>query len=124
MLHTIRGMPQHDRSANGKDLIALPTKKVPLLIPGGLRNQDNLAFALRLSLAATVCYIFYHAVDWPGISKSVTTVFFTALGSTGASKQKLLFRILGAAIGGLFLALELRHSCFLRWIQLRRWLFW
>jgi multidrug resistance protein MdtO len=28
-------------------------------------------------------------------------VFFTALGSTGASKQKLLFRILGAAIGGL-----------------------
>jgi multidrug resistance protein MdtO len=101
MLHTIRGMPQHDRSANGKELIALPTKKVPLLVPGGLRNQDNLAFALKLSLAATVCYIFYHAVDWPGISTSVTTVFFTALGSTGASKQKLLFRILGAAIGGL-----------------------
>jgi multidrug resistance protein MdtO len=101
MLQTIRGMPQHDRSANGKELIALSTKKVPLLIPGGLRNQDNVAFALKLSLAATICYIYYHAVDWPGISTSVTTVFFTALGSTGASKQKLLFRILGAAIGGL-----------------------
>jgi multidrug resistance protein MdtO len=101
MLHTIWGMPQHDRSANGKELIALPTKKVPLLVPGGLRNQDNLAFALKLSLSATICYIFYHAVDWPGISTSVTTVFFTALGSTGASKQKFLFRILGAAIGGL-----------------------
>jgi multidrug resistance protein MdtO len=101
MLHTIRGMPQHNGSANGKELIALPTKKVPLLVPGGLRNQDNLAFALKLSLCSTICYIFYHAVDWPGISTSVTTVFFTALGSTGASKQKLLFRILGAAIGGL-----------------------
>jgi multidrug resistance protein MdtO len=100
MLHTIRGMPQHDRSASGKELIAL-RKKVPLLIPGGLRNHDNVAFALKLSLAATICYIFYHAVAWPGISTSVTTVFFTALGSTGASKQKLLFRILGAAIGGL-----------------------
>jgi multidrug resistance protein MdtO len=101
MLQTIRGMPQQDRSANGKELIALPTKKVPLLVPGGLGNQDNLAFALKLSLCATICYIFYHAVDWPGISTSVTTVFFTALGSTGASKQKLLFRLLGAAIGGL-----------------------
>lgn len=101
MLYTIRGMPQQDRSANGKELIALPTKNVPLLVPGGLRNQDNVAFALKLSLSATVCYIFYHAVDWPGISTSVTTVFFTALGSTGASKQKLAFRILGAAIGGL-----------------------
>ena len=105
MLHTIRSMPQHDRSAVGKELIALPTKNVPLLVPGGLRNQHNLAFALKLSLAATICYIFYHAVDWPGISTSVTTVFFTALGSTGASKQKLLFRILGAAIGGLVLGI-------------------
>jgi multidrug resistance protein MdtO len=105
MLHTIRGMPQHDHSANGKELIALPTKKVPLLVPGGLRNQDNLAFALKLSLCSTICYIFYHAVDWAGISTSVTTVFFTALGSTGTSKQKLLFRIVGAAIGGLVLGI-------------------
>jgi multidrug resistance protein MdtO len=44
-------------------------------------------------------------VDWPGISTSVTTVFFTALGSTAASKQKLLFRLLGAAIGGLVLGI-------------------
>jgi multidrug resistance protein MdtO len=105
MLHTIRGMPRPDRSAGGKELIALPAKKVPLLVPGGLRNQYNVAFALKLSLSATICYIFYHAVDWPGISTSVTTVFFTALGSTGASKQKLLFRILGAAIGGLVLGI-------------------
>jgi multidrug resistance protein MdtO len=98
-------MPQEDCSASGKELIALPTKKVPLLVPGGLRNQDNLAFALKLTLCSTICYIFYHAVDWAGISTSVTTVFFTALGSTGASKQKLLFRIVGAAIGGLVLGM-------------------
>ena len=90
MLQTIRGMPQQDRSANGKELIALPAKKVPLFVPGGLRNQDNLAFALKLSSCATICYIFYHAVDWPGISTSVTTVFFTALGSTGLQTEALV----------------------------------
>jgi multidrug resistance protein MdtO len=105
MLHTIRGMPQHNRFANGKELIALPTKKIPLFVPGGLSNPDNLAFALKLTLAVTICYVFYHAVGWPGISTSVTTVFFTALGSTGVSKQKLLFRILGAMIGGLVLGI-------------------
>ena len=101
VLHSIRSMPQVDPSQDGKELIALPSKKVPLLIPGALRNQDNVAFALKLSLCATICYVFYHAVGWPGISTAVTTVFFTATGTTGASKQKLSFRVLGAAIGGL-----------------------
>jgi multidrug resistance protein MdtO len=101
VLHSIRCMPHIDPSPGGKELIALPAKEVPLLIPGALENQDNVAFALKLSLCATICYVFYHAVGWPGISTAVTTVFFTATGSTGGSKQKLSFRVLGAAIGGL-----------------------
>src|SRR5277367_1801140 len=105
MLHTMLWMPRNLPSPSAKELIALPSHKVPLLIPGGLKNQDNVAFALQLSLCATICYIFYHAVGWPGISTSVTTVFFTALGTTGATKQKLFLRILGAAIGGLVLGI-------------------
>jgi multidrug resistance protein MdtO len=105
MLYTMLWMPQNQPPPSAKELIALPSNKVPLLIPGGLSNEDNVAFALQLSLCATVCYIFYHAVGWPGISTSVTTVFFTALGTTGATKQKLFLRILGAAIGGLVLGI-------------------
>jgi multidrug resistance protein MdtO len=86
---------------NNTELIALPSKNVPLFVPGGLRNPENVAFALKLSLAAVACYIFNHAVDWPGISTSVATVFLTALSTTGAIKQKLLFRVIGSAIGGL-----------------------
>jgi multidrug resistance protein MdtO len=93
-------MPQRSGSSD-KELIALPSKKVPLFVPGGLRNPENVAFALKMSLCATACYIFNHAVDWPGISTSVATVFLTALSTSGAIKQKLLFRLVGSAIGGL-----------------------
>jgi multidrug resistance protein MdtO len=88
-----------------KELVALPSKKVPLLIPGALNNNDTLAFALKLSLCATVCYIIYNALGWPGISTSVATVLITGLSSSGAIKQKLIFRLLGSAIGGLILGL-------------------
>jgi multidrug resistance protein MdtO len=84
---------------------ALPSKHVPLLIPGAASNIVNVAFALKISLCATICYLIYHAIDWPGISTSVTTVMVTGLVTTGAMKQKLTFRILGATAGGLVLGL-------------------
>jgi multidrug resistance protein MdtO len=84
----------------GKELAALPPNKVPFLIPGTLRNKDAIAFALKMTLCVMVCYIFYFAVDWPGISTAVTTVFVTALGNTGAIKQKMANRVLGSLIGG------------------------
>ena len=101
VLRTLARMPQRSSSMHNTELIALPSKKVPLFVQGGLRNPENVAFALKLSLAAVGCYIFNHAVDWPGISTSVATVFLTALSTTGAIKQKLLFRVIGSAIGGL-----------------------
>jgi multidrug resistance protein MdtO len=83
----------------------LPSKHVPLFIPGAGSNIANVAFALKISLCATICYIIYHAIDWPGISTSVTTVMITGLVTTGAMKQKLTFRLLGATVGGLILGL-------------------
>ena len=84
---------------------ALPSKHIPLLIPGAGSNIANVAFALKISLCATLCYIIYHAIDWPGISTSVTTVMITGLVTTGAMKQKLTFRLMGAIVGGLILGL-------------------
>lgn len=117
VLHAMRSMPRDDHAPNAKELVALPSKKVPLLVPGGLDSPDNVAFALQMSLCVTACYIFYHAVAWPEISTSVTTVFFTAIGTTGASNQKLFFRILGAAIGGLVFGIGVRRSCSHRWTR-------
>ena len=87
------------------NLVALPSKQVPLLIPGAIWKRENVAFALKISLCATVCYILYHAVDWPGISTSVITVMVAGLSHTGAMKQKLALRLLGAITGGLVLGI-------------------
>src|SRR5262249_9785978 len=82
-----------------------PSRHVPLFIPGAGSNIMNVAFALKISFCATICYIIYHAIAWPGISTSVTTVMITGLVSTGAMKQKMALRLLGATVGGLVLGI-------------------
>jgi multidrug resistance protein MdtO len=93
-------MPAERGALGEEDMIALPADKVPFFIPGALTSKATAAFALKLTLCALVCYVFYFAVAWPGISTSVTTVFIVAIGSSGAIKQKLANRFLGSAIGG------------------------
>ena len=104
-IHTILTMPNDPADTRNKALAALPAHKVPFFIPGALRRKDTIAFGLKISLCATLCYIIYHAVNWPGISTSVITVIVTGLGSTGAIKQRLIFRLVGSVIGGLLLGL-------------------
>jgi len=100
VLHAIRSMPVAAGPAN-RQLVALPAKKVPFVLPGGLTSRANVAFGLKLSLCATICYILYHAIDYPGISTCVITVFITGLTTTGAIKQKFVHRFAGSLIGGL-----------------------
>lgn len=105
ILNLIISMPDDEAARRRKDLIALPSRRVPVIIPGAFTDKATIAFALKLSLCATVCYVFYNAVDWPGISTSVTTVLIAGLSTTGAIKQRLIFRLLGSIIGGLILGL-------------------
>jgi multidrug resistance protein MdtO len=104
-LHAILTMPSNAGVGKNRELVALPRKEVPFLIPGALRSRENVAFGLKICLCATLCYILYHALAWPGLSTSVTTVLVTGLSTTGAIKQRLVFRILGSAIGGLILGI-------------------
>ncbi|HEY1743004.1 MAG TPA: FUSC family protein, partial [Granulicella sp.] len=104
-LHAILSMPADIAGEKDKELVALPSNKVPLFIPGAFTRKETVAFALKLSLCATICYIIVRAVDWPGISTSVITVVIAGLSTSGAIKQKLIFRLIGAIIGGLFLGL-------------------
>jgi multidrug resistance protein MdtO len=100
-LHAILSMPAEIAGEKNKELVALPSSKTPILIPGAFTRKETVAFALKLSLCATICYIIVRAVDWPGISTSVITVVIAGLSTSGAIKQKLIFRLVGAAIGGL-----------------------
>jgi multidrug resistance protein MdtO len=105
ILHDILSMPLGSRDEDNKELIALSSSKVSIFIPGAFTRHETVAFALKLSLCATVCYIIVRAVDWPGISTSVITVLITGLSTSGAIKQKLIFRLVGSAIGGLIFGL-------------------
>ena len=104
-LHAIGSMPRDFRPSRDKELVALPSKSVPLFIPGALRDPQTWAFGLKISLCVTFCYIFYFSVNWPGIETSVITVLIVGLTNTGASKQHALFRLAGAIIGGLIFGL-------------------
>ncbi|MBV8552695.1 MAG: FUSC family protein [Acidobacteriaceae bacterium] len=71
-----------------------------LLRRDALSNSEHIKFGLKGCLAASLCYIIYNLVDWPGISTAVTTCFLTALSTVGSSRQKQVLRITGAFVGG------------------------
>ena len=72
------------------------------LAPDAFSNLDHLKFGLKGGLAASLCYIIYNAIAWPGISTAVTTCLLTALSTVGFSRQKQLLRFAGAIVGGFF----------------------
>jgi multidrug resistance protein MdtO len=97
---------QHDeivedsRNASGRDWWRA------LLVPDAFQNPEYLRFAFAGCLAASVCYILYNALDWPGIFPAVLTCIVTALGTIGTSVQAQFLRLAGFVTGGLVLGIS------------------
>ena len=81
------------------------TRQRTLLAPDAFANPEHLRFALKGCLAASLCYVIYNAIAWPGISTAVTTCLLTALSTIGSSRQKQVLRITGAIVGGFLLGM-------------------
>jgi multidrug resistance protein MdtO len=77
-----------------------------LLVPDAFQNPEYLRFAFAGCMAASVCYILYNALDWPGINTSVITCIVTALSTIGSSLQAQFLRIAGFVVGGLVLGIS------------------
>jgi multidrug resistance protein MdtO len=75
-------------------------RRSTLFVADALSNPDHFKFGLRGCVAASLCYIIYNSVDWPGISTAITTCLLTALSTVGSSHQKQFLRFAGAIIGG------------------------
>ena len=75
-------------------------KPKTLFVPDAFTNPAHVHFALKVTLAAMFCYIFYSAIDWSGIHTAFITCTFIALESTGATLHKGVLRIGGCVIGG------------------------
>src|SRR4029077_462043 len=79
--------------------------RATLIAPDALANPEHLQFALKGCVAASVCYLTYNLVAWPGISTAVTTCLLTALTTIGSSHQKQILRIAGAILGGFLIGM-------------------
>jgi multidrug resistance protein MdtO len=71
-----------------------------LFVPDALSNSEHLKWGLKGGLAASLCYVVYTSIAWPGISTAVTTCLLTALTTVGFSRQKQILRFAGAVVGG------------------------
>src|SRR5258708_2129266 len=71
-----------------------------LFASDALTNPEHLQFALKGCFAASLCYIVYDSIAWPGINTAVTTCLLTGLSTIGSSRQKQILRFAGALVGG------------------------
>jgi multidrug resistance protein MdtO len=106
--HTVSLIPQAFAASrsipDGLSLVD-DIQRPSLLASDAFANPDHLRFALKGCVAASICYVIYNAMEWPGISTSVTTCLLTALSTIGSSHQKQILRILGAVVGGFVLGM-------------------
>lgn len=74
--------------------------KKSLFVADAFTNPRHVQFALKVTLAGMIGYIFYTASDYFGIHTVYYTPLIIALGSTGATMYKGVLRIAGCVIGG------------------------
>jgi uncharacterized membrane protein YccC len=77
-----------------------PRGKKSLFVADAFTNPVHVQFALKVTLAGMIGYIFYTASDYFGIHTVYYTPLIIALGSTGATMHKGLLRIAGCVVGG------------------------
>jgi multidrug resistance protein MdtO len=88
-----------DLAASGDHAPGKPPASEPMIATDAWTNLVYMRFSLKTLLAVLACYVFYSAVDWQGIHTIMLTCLIVALPSLGASTQRALLRLAGAAIG-------------------------
>ncbi len=85
---------------------AAPSMSISEFVADAVRNTEHIKFAVRGTLSAFLCYMFYMSSGWMGLgTPSLLTCTLTARRLTGASRQRQSLRFagffLGAAVFGL-----------------------
>lgn len=106
-LYSTGAMSHADNALSQEQFLKdLPARKSsPWLHNDAWSNPAYVVYAVKLSLCATLCYVIYNALAWPGISTATLTVLIAGLSTTGATYQRMLFRILGSVVGAVILGI-------------------
>jgi multidrug resistance protein MdtO len=73
-------------------------------VAGAARSEEHLTFAVRGTLSAFACYLFYMSTGWMGLgATAILTCTLTARPLTGGGRQRQTLRFAGFILGaGLF----------------------
>lgn len=84
-----------------EELVLPPARKGGAFAPDAFTNPEYVHFAVKGALAAFICYLIFTMFAYQGIYTSVITCVVCSLSTIGASAQKGVLRLAGAAVGGL-----------------------
>jgi multidrug resistance protein MdtO len=77
-----------------------PTPSIGEFVAGALRNTEHTKFAVRGTLSALACYVFYMSSGWMGLAApSILTCALTARRLTGAGRHRQTLRFAGFTLG-------------------------
>jgi multidrug resistance protein MdtO len=79
---------------------AAARRKPSLFVADAFSNPKHVQFAIKVTLAGMLGYLFYTASDYYGIHTVFYTPLIIALASTGATIHKGFLRVVGCIIGG------------------------
>jgi len=78
---------------------AAATASISESVVDALRNPEHTKFAVRGTLSALLCYLFYMSTGWMGLVSSTLTCTLTARRLTGGGRQRQTLRFAGFVLG-------------------------
>ena len=98
--NTFQDLADRDTESENHSQKAGARHKPSLLVADAFSNPRHVQFAIKVTLAGMLGYLFYTASDYYGIHTVFYTPLIIALASTGATIHKGFLRIVGCIIGG------------------------
>jgi multidrug resistance protein MdtO len=74
-------------------------EKSGFFVADAFTNLGHVRYALKVTIAAMGCYLFYSLTDWEGIHTCLITCYIVSLDTTAETVEKLSLRIAGALVG-------------------------
>jgi multidrug resistance protein MdtO len=97
--NTLQDLAGKDAESENHPQKAASRPKRSLFVADAFSNPRHVQFALKVTLAGMIGYLFYTASDYYGIHTVFYTPLIIGLGSAGATINKGFLRIVGCSIG-------------------------
>src|SRR6516162_4284662 len=97
--NTLQDLAGGDAESENHPQKAATRRKPSLFVADAFSNPRHVQFALKVTLAGMIGYLFYTASDYYGIHTVFYTPLIIGLGTDGATINKGFLRIVGCSIG-------------------------